>query len=190
MDDPKSLEFTIKASILAYPSLFQIRGQVLNHLFCVLGNGYDWWDGHIRETCGDEKHEGVQKRLLEGVPEEEIRAWIKSKDDERWERNFADLKARLKELGVDFDPPPLSMHPLTIYPVCDLCEIMKLPDNIRPDWLAGAEEAVALMETHNSFDEAATLKNRSLVPVIRQRIAELKAKLPEAGGAGGRALAI
>lgn len=190
MDDPKSLEFAVKVSLLAYPSLFQIRQQVLNHYYCVLGNGYDWWDGWLRRTCEDEKHEGVEKRLLEGVPEEEIRAWVKSKDDDRWEESFRELRARLKELGIDFDPPLLSMHPLKIYPVCDLCDIMKLPDHIRPDWLAGAEEAATLMETSGSYDEAATLRNRSLLPGIRQRIAELKAKLPETGAGGSRALAV
>jgi hypothetical protein len=190
MDDPKSLEFAVQVSLLAYPSLFQIRQQVLNHYYCVLGNGYDWWDGRLRRSCDDEKHEGVEKMLLEGVSEDEIRAWVKAKDDDRWERSWAETQAKLKEMGLEFNPPPLSMHPLTIYPVCNLCAIMKLPDHIRPDWLAGAEEAAVLMETRNSYDEAGTLRNRSYLPEIRQRIAELKATLPETGAGGGRALAV
>jgi hypothetical protein len=174
--DPKSLEFAIKESMLAYPSLFQIREQVLNHYFCVLGNGYDWWDGRLRETCGDEKHEVVVKMLLEGKPEEEIRAGVKSKDDIRLDGTLKEIDELLKKLGVERDENRvLQMFPFRIYPVCDLCAIMKLPDQIRPDWLAGAEEAVNLMETTQSFDDKGTEENRRLVPIIRERIAVLKA---------------
>lgn len=179
--DPKSLEFAIKVSLLAYPSLFQIREQVLNHLYCVLGNGYDWWDGRLRETCEDEKIETVETMLFERKPEEEIQAWVKSKDDTRLDTALKEIDELLKKLGVERDENRvLQMFPFRIYPVCDLCAIMKLPDQIRPDWLAGAEEAVDLMEKTQSFHDKSTEENRRLVPIIRERIAVLKTK--QAGG--------
>lgn len=30
-----------------YPELFPTRKHALNHLFCVLGNGYDWINGEL-----------------------------------------------------------------------------------------------------------------------------------------------
>lgn len=190
--DPKSLEFAIKESILAYPSLFQIREQVLNHLYCVLGNGYEWWDGRLRETCEDEKHEVVEKMLIEGAPEEDIRAWVKAKDDDRMEENLKELEEICRRHGIPWEPsPPLHMHPLRIYPLCDLSTIMNLPDHIRPDWLAGAEEVVRLIETTQSYDEKRTEKNRGLLPVIRERIAGLKAnQRSQSGGGGSMMLAV
>lgn len=182
--DPKSLEFAIKESILAYPCLFQIREQVLCHFFFVLGNGYDWWDGRLRETCEDEKHQVVEKMLIDGVPDEEIRAWVKAKDDDRVEKSLRDLQDLCKKHGIAWEPPPLKVHPLRIYPLCNLSTIMNLPDHIRPDWLAGAEEAVSLIETTQSYDEKATEKNRALIPTIRERIAVLKANQSTQGGGG------
>lgn len=32
----------VRESILAYPSLYTNRTQVLHHALCVLGNGYEW----------------------------------------------------------------------------------------------------------------------------------------------------
>lgn len=182
--DPKSLEFTIKASILAYPSLFQIREQAIEFLYCTLGNGYDWWDGRLRMSIEDEKHQVVDQMLIDGKSDEEISAWVKQKDDDRVERSLQELIDICKKHGIPWEPPPLSMHPLRIYPLCELCHIMTLPDHIRPDWLAGAEEVVRLIEVTQSSDEAATEKNRNFLPAIRERIAVLKASMNTQSGGG------
>lgn len=40
-----------------YPTLFQTRLDVLNHLFVVLGCGYDWHDGALVDRFGDDRAE-------------------------------------------------------------------------------------------------------------------------------------
>lgn len=41
------LEETIQQAFDLYPGLYRRREQVLNHLFCVIGNGYYWTDGEL-----------------------------------------------------------------------------------------------------------------------------------------------
>jgi len=177
--DPKSLEFQIKVCLLAYPDLFDLRGQVLNHLYCILGNGCSWKDGAILEHNEDEKLSKVEAMLMEGAPEEEIKAWVFKKDEERFgaqRRAFEEELNKLKSLGVDIRPPRLKPKDVWIYPVFEGCAIMKIPDDVRPDWLDGAEEVVKLIETASSIEAKETERNRSFVPIIRERISVLKAR--------------
>jgi hypothetical protein len=53
------LEETIQQAFDYYPSLFQKRQQVLDQLFCVIGNGYDWHNGELILDihCLEEKKE-------------------------------------------------------------------------------------------------------------------------------------
>lgn len=48
-----NLEQQIYFSCAAYSSIHPNRAAVLNHLFVVLGNGYEWLNGQLVECCGD-----------------------------------------------------------------------------------------------------------------------------------------
>jgi len=47
-----SLDITLLTMIMCYPTLFQNRDEALNHLFVVLGNGYEWEKGILVEYGG------------------------------------------------------------------------------------------------------------------------------------------
>lgn len=42
-----NVELTIQDCFDNYPGLFKERADVLNHLFCVIGNGYEWENGEL-----------------------------------------------------------------------------------------------------------------------------------------------
>jgi len=42
-----TLELTIQHLFDTYPTLFKERADCLNHLFCTVGNGYEWRDGEL-----------------------------------------------------------------------------------------------------------------------------------------------
>lgn len=46
-----NVELTIQDCFDNYPGLFKERADVLNHLFCVIGNGYKWIDGELVDIC-------------------------------------------------------------------------------------------------------------------------------------------
>lgn len=69
------LELTIQKMFNDYPSLFKERADCLNHLFCTIGNGYDWENGELVD-CGSicrapedvdkEELDFLQNQLLRG----------------------------------------------------------------------------------------------------------------------------
>jgi transcriptional regulator with XRE-family HTH domain len=52
-----TLELTVQLMFDEYPTLFKTRVDVLNHLFCTCGNGYDWYKGELTEP-DDEQYYG------------------------------------------------------------------------------------------------------------------------------------
>lgn len=173
--DPKGLEFAVNVSLLAYHGIHPTRAHVVNHLYCVNGNGYDWFEGRLHEGT-DEKSAEVARMLLNGDPETWIKKYVEEYDRERFPPLYMDEKLRelLQRHGLPLDPPVLEPK-FHIYPICQYADIMNLPEDIRPDWLAGAEEALHLIETVPSYDEASTRENRSKwVPLIRELIQKRK----------------
>jgi len=47
---PASVEETLEECFAHYPTLYRTRLNVADHLFCVIGNGYDWLDGAVIST--------------------------------------------------------------------------------------------------------------------------------------------
>lgn len=165
--DTKSLEFAVNVSLLAYPGIHPTRRHIINHLYCVNGNGYEWWEGRLHEGT-DEKSAEVAKMLLNGDPETWIQKYVEDHDRKRFPGLY-EIEERLRTLGI----PPKEEPKFHIYPICRYANIMNLPKDIRPDWLAGAEEALHLIETVSSYDEKATRENREKwVPLIRELIAK------------------
>lgn len=52
-----------------YPSIFPTRKHALDHLFCVVGNGYEWKDGELVDC--DDKYE-KRYQLREHISEAEF----------------------------------------------------------------------------------------------------------------------
>lgn len=59
-----NVECTMQAMFNDYPDLFQSRTDCLNHLFCVIGNGYEWRNGEL--VCGNEKEKDYERLLVNG----------------------------------------------------------------------------------------------------------------------------
>jgi len=137
---------TIINSIIEYPLLYKdidfkhSKEKVLDHLFFVNGNGYDWIDG---ELVGDSQNSTILT-FTDNYFETPI--WSKEEDEESFLKDF-----RLEE-GRDFTPREIySKHPLSLYPLCTYAKILNLPKDIKPDWLACAEEAYYLGK--NYYDD-------------------------------------
>lgn len=177
--DPTTLAFAIREAKLAYPSLFGSAASVLNHLYLVIGNGYDWVDGGLVEICDDGKGVRVREMLLAGVPESKIKKLVAKEDRERHEEMFGKydrerrerrkqyslmMRFRLwrldRELAIssknESSKPSGSIHP---YPICEYSALWDIPDDAKPDWVAGAYEAARLALVHDSYNERDTKNN-------------------------------
>lgn len=143
------LEDLIKFSIRNYPSVYKSRTSVIHHLYCVIGNGYEWEEGRLvgdEEVLADSevfldedkqlkdwKHvqsvTGVQKSSVAN-----IKAWVGLTNVElKFIRDNVDLFALVDKL------------PHRIYPLCDYSRMAFIPDDVKPDYLLGALEAILLI---------------------------------------------
>jgi len=133
------LKQSITNSIIEYPSLYKdinydySRQKVLNQLFFTNGNGLEWENGELIDPF-----EIVTDHV---IPKDYFSSTITSEEkDER-----CALKDLRKRLNLKFtETEECNKYPTTIYPICDLCTAMNLPNDIKPDWLDGAQEAVDL----------------------------------------------
>ena len=151
-------ERTLQKMYDHYPIIFPVRQRALDHLFCVVGNGYSWykgqivsdnelfiWDNDLERYIIDPDYKIDEESDIISTPpktEEE-----NMKDMEDWHMSLAELRHRVhpetsieehyKELEHNFHKwYPLSKGYSLIYTV---------PDDVTPEWKALVEECKEMM---------------------------------------------
>jgi hypothetical protein len=148
----------LRTSMLSYPSLYMTEADVLEQLFFVNGNGYEWEDGRL--TAGESLAEALvasrrakeQSRKMREDTRARFVAFATEKgislknapsmeDDEAadsddpeiqrayWTRRTAEMRKQMKEVE-------------TIYPLCIYADILNVPFNARTDWQRAARKAL------------------------------------------------
>lgn len=174
-----TLKNAIKRMITEYPMLFQDRVQCLDHLFCVIGNGYDWKNGQlvIPKYVRDEeklskKKRPVENRLIDG--EQMIQQMLDCQPG-KWvtTKNFIDKEYSLNSftqgLLIEFFRRERALRNIDkictpgfhewvpteyrFYPICGYSKFLNLPKDIKPDWLEGAKETLGLVKKYGCAPE-------------------------------------
>ena len=114
---------------------FWNRQKCLDHLFCTVGNGYEWVNGELVDSDNDDILARWQlKTPIEKAEPCHIVKFI----GETNERIYEDNKKIALELGkpfVDYKWYPLSQYSY----------LYNYPDDIKPDWLALIEECKQML---------------------------------------------
>lgn len=138
-----------------YPTLYQSRADVIDQLFFVIGNGYEWKSGEL--VCGKRltEQEIVQDRVEHALRSAERWAEYVARV-ERSEPDFAAIaEERLnEEFALKIGPRRVRQR-MDFYPVCEYSRINGVPDDVRPDWLRLAREAARMLitaETRKPYD--------------------------------------
>lgn len=108
-----------------YPELFPTRKHCLDHLFCVIGNGYEWINGELVDKDGTfERRYKIVEPIIRATPRNEdlynniLRA----------EKNFKEI------MGEDYKPN--RKYSFEWYPLCkEYSRLYTYPENITDDWL-------------------------------------------------------
>jgi len=142
------VESTIFETIYNYPGLFRNRTQVLHYLFAMNGTDFDWVDGELVDVLGDEKPNDVQRTA----------SWERGAfDDRTYEltteclsiRQLAQIRAQqrgsllqggLLKYGL-YEDELAAVYERSVY-----APLLNIPDDIKPDWAAAAEEIRPLIE--------------------------------------------
>ena len=151
------LKTLVKHLIMQWPGLFPNALAVYDHLFYVIGNGYNWKNGelyyigfktktkeqciqaiidHYTEQYNDRVKELTAMKDDKVISEEEFNKFIEL----RKARYAKDVESETyivkhaKELAEDFTP----YKGFIFYPFCEgYSECSRIPKDIKPDWLEG-----------------------------------------------------
>ena len=138
-----TLEQQIQTMYEKYPDLFQTRKQCLDHLFCVVGNGYEWHNGElVHYDCVNETwdNEFIYELDENG----------KSKEPMEFDEWFEETTKILKEMLEIFpndDNIKNSIEKYQWYPLSKTYSYLyNYPKDIKEDWLKGIEETKQLLK--------------------------------------------
>lgn len=170
-----TVETTIQRMFDNYPDLFATRKDCYNHLFCVIGNGYEWKRGQIVE-CDDE-YDKPEESIIQEEYDDYASACLApmamqseeniKKHDERMQllQKASGMKTGpcngFDEEGFPMKNSPWAVHheecdscrqicPLDVkmrwYPISEFSLIKRIPADIKPDWKAAVEECRLMLE--------------------------------------------
>lgn len=126
-------ENTLQCMMDFYPELFPTRQRALDHLFCTIGNGYEWVKGEL--VCDDDIFNRYE---MKG---QISRASGRYEDDFERYRKFALERAKN---DPNFKPNPRYSH--SWYPLSKQYSFLyDYPDDIKPDWLAILNECKEML---------------------------------------------
>ncbi len=116
-------ENTLQWMMDFYSDLFPTRQRCLDHLFCTIGNGYEWVNGEL--VCEDY----LSKRYE--MKEQIVRA--KSLHEDLYKQREK-VELELAKINPDYKPNPQYAHHW--YPLYkEYAFLYNYPSDIKPDWL-------------------------------------------------------
>lgn len=129
-----SVKETVRRCLIQYPSLFRNKGDVYDHLFLTIGNGYEWVDGGLVEkSSGDDQPQWADESG-DGPANEhpEITAMMRPGRilDARRENN--QIRFVLDNFDALFDEPLVLWQPYS--DACEYSRLFTMPDDVRDDW--------------------------------------------------------
>lgn len=132
-------ENTLQIMMDFHGDLFYTRQKCLDHLFCVIGNGYEWKDGELIDTDVDERV--TRYTFIKDI--EHAEPSLETKMTGLQEEQILMTKIQLKSLE---NPKILEMLPQKWYPISEeYSYICNYPEDIKPDWLALINECISML---------------------------------------------
>ena len=138
-----------------WKTIYRTRLDILDHLFFSIGNGYSWLDGSIVPTDLGEREELTMSRRFPGVKIPENPPKFGSDECQKLP---AKVQLAILETEIDAQEEDLPVGPLpddgaprSFYPICQYCNILHIPDDVKPEWLAVAYEAAVALRDRQSL---------------------------------------
>ena len=116
--------------------LFYNRQKCLDHLFCTIGNGYEWINGELVDSDNDEF---LSRWELKSPIEKAEPSYVVKSVGETSEEMYRIRNERQKEMGKQ--PVYYKWYPLSK----EISYIYNYPEDIKPDWLALIEECKQML---------------------------------------------
>ena len=162
---------TIRSCISNYPSIFPHRAQVLEHLFFTNGNGYEWVEGELVDSCPVSP--GHSPFWDENPPKDSSSPLMWEIKVKTAQEQNAKSRVTLSELDQRCQPSDEWVLE-KVYPICKYAKIMNIPEEIKPDWLEAAKEAIALAQGVPTYENYPADYNQKWLDKAREKISQLE----------------
>lgn len=117
------------------PYLFPTRKHCLEHLFCAVGNGYNWVDGElVYNNNADKRNRYMLKQPIEKAIFDTEESWNIAHNF--YKKAYENKEIRRIPFQYDFSWYPLNK---------EYSYLFNYPDDIKPDWKALLEECKQIM---------------------------------------------
>lgn len=137
-----TVETTVQEMLDRYPLMYSTREECFDHLFCVIGNGYEWKWGQLvyRDRGSPGYDEEYERRLNEGdyARKQRGRARQSKKNIEaRRKHDSLFVRAGMLESAGAHSWYPLSRR---------YSRLFTIPADAKEDWKAAVEECKRMLE--------------------------------------------
>lgn len=137
----------VRDGLWFYPSLFRTRGDVLHHVLCVIGSGYEWEGGEVVSVYPEypdrtplERFREEMAKAREGSPlMAEVITETRVEDLENAQLIHDQLEARAQRMALT--PSPHKPYDSSRYAL-----LRNVPDDVTPEWARACEQMWALVE--------------------------------------------
>jgi len=174
MARPSAFEKALAARVKWWPGLYSCRARILDHLFATIGNGEEWKDGRLTDGLRSEKDRqrlfdrvNADRRRLRESLERHAAEQNKDHKPQRFrpesprtpeqvakvlnDRRHPDVlrtnrDRSLSEFLGGFKAYRQRQGNTLFYPMCEnYSRCFTVPDDVRPDWLAGIREFLGMV---------------------------------------------
>lgn len=137
-----TVETTLQKMFDRYPLMYSTREECFDHLFCTIGNGYEWkWGQLVDRDRGDPDYDEEYERRLN---EDDYSR--KRRGRARQSKKNIDAKRkrdeRLVKAGILESVGARSWYPLSRR----YSRLFTIPDDAKDDWKAAVEECKRMLE--------------------------------------------
>lgn len=132
-----TVETTLQKMFDQWPELFLTRRECYNHLFCTIGNGYEWKRGQLVECdTGDDAETVAMEEADYAVGHPKARQSQKNIDKTLLQR----------KIWMDAGFATEDDYEHNWYPICEYSKIKRVPIDVKPDWSEALVECKMMME--------------------------------------------
>lgn len=140
----------VRDGLWFYPSLFRTRGDVLHHVLCVIGSGYEWENGEVVSAFPGYQDEDPVRREIDGFQEEcrggrsrssYVSDGILGMHADALEvalLTHAQIDARVQRMALTHGQKPYDSSRYAL--------LRNVPDDVTPEWARACEQMWALVE--------------------------------------------
>lgn len=149
-----NVEETIRVALINFPGIFPNALSVYNHLFCTIGNGYDWRDGELVSTGRYDTD--VRAAILREIESFYIFLTSLQPPSLNVYRKSIEIRKNetIKNINLIFDTSSslTDFTPASDFQFSEITgysKILNLPSDITPDWLDAAKWMYRLLSQYN-----------------------------------------